>query len=225
MKLLTFQDIVDMKPCVQHLPSKYIPETWSGTIIDVLSLPNVAPREKLWVARRVLGDKVLRLFAVDCAKRALSRFDKLDDSVLNAINVAEAFAHGNATEKRLKEAKNAAAAAAAATYAAAYAADVRSVGVAAAYASVEASAAYDAYEVAACTAYSVDDASTFAAFAAASASAAAARPSTKDATVYAATIVAAKKEEMNMQIEQLIKFIKQYTVIKLIPEYADTDTI
>ena len=183
MKLLTFQDIADMNPRKKHWPSKYIPETWTGTILDVLRLPNVAATEKLWVACRVLDDKVLRLFAVDCARRALSRIDKPDARSLAAVNVAEAFAHGNATTEELKTA-------AAAAYAA-YAASAASAASAAAYA---ASAEY---------------AASAAAYAA---SAEYAIPSVVDSDTF---------EERNKQIEQLIKLIQEYTVIKLIPEYAD----
>ena len=54
MKQLTFQDIVDMNPCGLHHPDKYVPPTWTGTVLDILKLPNVAPPEKLWVAYRIL---------------------------------------------------------------------------------------------------------------------------------------------------------------------------
>ena len=207
MKQLTYQDILDMNPCVQHLPSKYIPETWTGTIIEVLNLPNVAPREKLWVACRVLDDKVLRLFAVDCARRALSRIDNPDARSLAAVNVAEAFAHGNATTEELK----AASAAAYAAYAAAYAAASAASASAAAYAAY--AAEYAAYTASAASAAS---AAYAAEYAAAYAAAVAAYASASADTAYAAYSSAASPlKEREAHIEQLIK---------LIPEYADTST-
>jgi len=126
MKQLTYQDIVNMVPCQSHYPDKYIPITWTGTIIDILRLPNVAPTEKLWVAYKVLDDKTLRLFAVDCARRALGRVAKPDIRSLIAVNMAEAYAHGRCTAEEMRVARQGsyAAADAAASYAtASYAAD------------------------------------------------------------------------------------------------------
>ncbi len=59
MKLLSFNDILNLQPCKEHHPSKYISTTWTGTAIDVLKLPNVAYSEKIWVARQVISVKVL----------------------------------------------------------------------------------------------------------------------------------------------------------------------
>ena len=103
---LTFQDICDLNPCSEHHPSKYIPTDWEGTICQLLELPNVAPAEKLWVARRVLSPKILRLFAVDCARRALARLANPDPRSVAACDVAEKFANGEATVKELQIARN-----------------------------------------------------------------------------------------------------------------------
>jgi hypothetical protein len=146
MKIITYQDIVNMNPCSAHRPSKYISEDWTGTALDVLDLPNVAPTEKLWVLRKVLDDKILRLFAVACARRALARIVKPDTRSLIAVNIAEAYANGRASKEELATACTAACAAYAAAHAiaayatAAYAADAAD---AAAYAA-DAAAAADA---------------------------------------------------------------------------------
>jgi len=102
MKQLTYQDIVNMDPCQSHYPDKYIPKDWTGTILDILKLPNVAPTEKLWVAYKVLDDKTLRLFAVDCARRALGKVAKPDIRSFIAVNTAEAYAHGRCTAEELQ---------------------------------------------------------------------------------------------------------------------------
>jgi hypothetical protein len=188
MKQLTFQDIVDMGPCSNHSPDKYIPETWKGTILDILQLPNVAPAEKLWVAYRVLDDKTLRLFAVACARRALGRITKPDPRSLIAVNMAEAYAHGRATKGEL-----------ALAFAAAYAAAV----TAAAAAAYTAAAADTAYADTAYAATAAADVAADAAYATAAADAAA-------YTAYAAyTAAAAREKERAQQIEDLIELIKE----------------
>jgi hypothetical protein len=150
MKQLTFQNILDMNPCSKHTPSKYIPKTWTGTILDILRLKNVAPTEKLWVAYKVLDDKTLRLFAVACARRALSRVEKPDVRSLIAVNMAEAYAHGRATKGELALAFAAAYAVGDTAYAdaAAVYAAARAAATAAAYAAADVAAA-DAAAIAA----------------------------------------------------------------------------
>jgi hypothetical protein len=128
MKQLTYKDILALNPCRKHHPSKYVSEDWTGTILDVLNATNVAPTEKLWVAYRVLDDRTLRLFAVNCARRALAKVANPDPRSIAACDIAEKYANGEATEEELSKARNAADAAydAAAAYAAdddAYAAD------------------------------------------------------------------------------------------------------
>jgi hypothetical protein len=188
---LTYQDIVNLNPCSAHHPSKYIPDTWSGTICELLELPNVAPTEKLWVAYRVLDDKVLRLFAVDCARRALTRIPHPNPRSVAACNVAERYAYGQATAEELRLAASAAADAA---YTAAYAA--------AAYAA--AAPAYAASDVAA--------AAASAAAIAASTSAASAAAAYATYAPYAASDAAAadaRSKERKIQITRLICIIEE----------------
>ena len=219
MRQITYQDIMSMDPCSSHRPSKYIPVTWTGTILDILKLPNVAPTEKLWVAYRVLDDKTLRLFAVACARRALSRVENLDVRSLIAVNLAEAYAHGRCTAEELSAAKQGAYAAAADAHAAAAAA------AAAAYADAHAAAAAyaDAHAAAAAAAYAYADAHAAAAAAAAyayahAADAADAAADAADAhaaaaaayaDAYAYTDAGVRKQRYETQIVELVKLIEE----------------
>jgi len=109
----------------------------------------------VWVATRkgVLTDKELRLFACFCARQNWHLL--IDERSRNAVEVAERFAHGNATKGELKAARADADAAYADAYSAAYFAD--------------ADAAYAAYAARAAAAYAARVASDAAAFAAADA--------------------------------------------------------
>jgi hypothetical protein len=167
MKQITYQDIMNMNPCSSHTPSKYIPVTWTGTILDILKLPNVAPTEKLWVAYKVLDDKTLRLFAVACARRALSRVENPDARSLVAVNLAEAYVHGRCTAEELSAAKQGA-------YTAYTAAAAAAAADAAAYTAAAADAHTAAYTAAA-----------------------------------AAAADAARKQEHDIQIDELIKLIEE----------------
>jgi len=66
------------------------------------------------LVRRVetLNDRTLRLFAADCAERALSRVASPDPRSVEAVRVARLFAEGGATESELAAAGDAAWAAA-----------------------------------------------------------------------------------------------------------------
>ena len=159
MKTFTIQDIRSWSPCYD--PSRYLPEDWLGTAVDLLKIEAIPLHDRFWVVLRTycIDNKTLRLFAANCARRALARVPNPDPRSLVAIEVAERFADGLATEKKLVTAH--AAADAAADYAAAYAAAARA---AADYAAADAARA--AARAAARGAYAYADAAAYAADAA-----------------------------------------------------------
>ena len=69
---------------------------------------NAKPEWLVWVATRegVLTDKELRLFAVWSARRVQHLMT--DDRSITALDVAERYANGNATDEELKAARDAA---------------------------------------------------------------------------------------------------------------------
>ncbi len=69
---------------------------------------NAKPEWLIWVATRegVLTDKELRLFAVWCARQVQHLMT--DERSIAALDVAERYANGNATDKELNEARRAA---------------------------------------------------------------------------------------------------------------------
>jgi hypothetical protein len=75
----------------------------------------------LWLFLRpeFLSDKQLRLLAVKWARRALSRTEKPDPRSVNACDVAERFANGEASVEDLKKASDSTNAAAYSAYSAA----------------------------------------------------------------------------------------------------------
>jgi len=101
MKTFTINDIRSWEPC--HDPASYVPETWTGTAIDMLNIKKVPISDRFWAVLRteVVPERTLRLFAVWCAREASSMIDNLDPRSIKAINVAESYAKGQATEKEL----------------------------------------------------------------------------------------------------------------------------
>jgi hypothetical protein len=99
MKQITYQDIVALDPCYE--PSKYIPETWTGTVVDILDLDAVPANDRLWVVlhSEFLPDKLMRLFAVRCARQVQHLLT--DERSIRAIDVAERYANGLATDEEL----------------------------------------------------------------------------------------------------------------------------
>ena len=99
-------------------------ERW--TAMDVLSLSDVTAEDKLWVALRpeLISDRTLRLFACDCAHRALMRErekrQEPDQRLWDAVEVTRRFVDGSATRSELYAATAAAMDAAMDAYGAAY---------------------------------------------------------------------------------------------------------
>lgn len=79
-------------------------QDWSA--LDILRLESVSAEDKLWAVLRTefLDDRTLRLFACWCARQA----NPTDPRSIQAIEVAERYANGEATEKELYDAKSAA---------------------------------------------------------------------------------------------------------------------
>jgi hypothetical protein len=115
---LTLADIRALEPCYD--PAKYLPEDWRGSVADILRVNECPPQDRIWVASQFIDDKTARLFAVWCAREALKLVDNPDPRSLNACDVAERYANGDASSEELAEAVSAAVSAArsAAEYAA-----------------------------------------------------------------------------------------------------------
>ena len=106
MKLYTLKDIDDLKPCSN--PRDYVSEGWSGTLLDILNVEKAKPEDRIWVVTQLLDDKTNKLFAVWCAREALNLVEKPDPRSVNACDVAERFANGEAKVEELAAARTAA---------------------------------------------------------------------------------------------------------------------
>lgn len=94
-------------PCYD--PNRFLPETWEGTVVDMLRHKEVPPQDKLWAVCRedLLSPQLLRKFAVAQAKTCRKRVgDKKEfDRILR---VCLRFANGKATQVELDAARSAA---------------------------------------------------------------------------------------------------------------------
>ena len=108
MKTYTLDDIrnLDPKPCYD--PERYAPEDWTGTLVDILRAEAVPAEDRIWVVAGFLDDRTNRLFAVWCARNALSLIDNPDPRSIAACDIAERYANGVATNYELAAAKAAA---------------------------------------------------------------------------------------------------------------------
>ena len=123
MEIHRIEDIRKLEPCYD--PGRYLPEDWQGTAVDVLRVEECPPCDRLWVVLHEgwIDRRTMRLFAVWCAREALRLVDKPDPRSIEACNVAERHANGEATDEELRAAYSAAYRAAyRATYRAAYSA-------------------------------------------------------------------------------------------------------
>ncbi len=105
MKTLTWADFAKHEPC--YNPARKYGE-WQGTILDLMQHPDIPAKDKVWAFTRegIVDDKTLRLFAIACARRVQHFMN--DQRSLDALDVAERYANGNATEDELYAARDAA---------------------------------------------------------------------------------------------------------------------
>lgn len=154
---ITRKKLREWDACYSDRRLEALVPTKGGTLLQVLRCRKVPVADRIWVATRpgACSERVQRLFAARCARRALARIKNPDPRSVVACDVAERFADGLATREELATAQSEAwraadddtysaayAAAAAAYAAAAYAADA----AADAYANAAAADAAAAYE-------------------------------------------------------------------------------
>ena len=105
MKTLTWAEFAKHEPC--YNPAEKYGE-WQGTILDLMQHPDIPAKDKIWAFTRegITDDKTLRLFAVGCAR--MVQHLMTDQRSIDALDVAERYANGNATEDELYAARAAA---------------------------------------------------------------------------------------------------------------------
>lgn len=108
LKQITIDDIRSFKPCYD--PTRYLPDDWRGTVIDILRVTDCPVEDRLWVVCReeLIDARTLRLFAVWCARQALKLDEHPDSRSVNACDVAERYANELATDQELAAAMDAA---------------------------------------------------------------------------------------------------------------------
>lgn len=111
MKIINNELIRSFKPCYD--PSeKGIPDDETLTVHEwVAKYRNIiSTSDILWLLLRneFYDNRQLRLFAVWCAREALKLVENPDQRSINACNVAEKFANGDATKEDLDAAYTAA---------------------------------------------------------------------------------------------------------------------
>jgi len=109
MKQFTLEDLRALKPC--HDPVKYLPENWTGNALDILNVKECPFPDRLWLLmhQEFFSEKFMRLYAVGCARQVQHLMH--DERSIKALDVAEAYANGNATNAELDAARDSARAA------------------------------------------------------------------------------------------------------------------
>ena len=108
MEQFTIKDLRKLSPCYD--PTKYLPEDWQGTVLDILNVTECPAKDRLWVVlhKEFMTDKQLRLFAVWCARQSLAIPGNESEVCSNTCDVAERYANGEATDEELAAARSAA---------------------------------------------------------------------------------------------------------------------
>jgi hypothetical protein len=110
-KTISNKIIREFKPCYD--PSKFIKDENEELAVKewVNKYRKVIPTKDIfWLLLRkeFMSEKDLRLFAIWCAREALKLVENPDESIVDACNVAEKYANGEATMDELLAARDAA---------------------------------------------------------------------------------------------------------------------
>ena len=112
LPVFTIDDIRGFGPCYD--PSRYLAEDWTGTALDVLDVKDCPAADRIWVVLGMMSENDRRLAACCFVRRTpigdgRTVWDLLpDDRSRKAVEVAERFADGEATERELDAASAAA---------------------------------------------------------------------------------------------------------------------
>jgi hypothetical protein len=110
LPIKTYADIMALRPCYDPAERGYIPRDWTGTALDILRIETAPVRDRFWLVLRDdwIDARIMRLFAVWCARQALALIDQPDPRSVAACDVAERYANGEATSEELAAARAAA---------------------------------------------------------------------------------------------------------------------
>ena len=105
LRTLTWDDFKPFDPCYD--PKERYGD-FSGTILDILKDHRIQAKDRIWAAtcKGVLDDKTLRLFACKCVREVWHLLT--DERSRKAVEVAERYAVGDATDEELDAARDAA---------------------------------------------------------------------------------------------------------------------
>ena len=99
LKYFDIKDIRSWEPCYD--PVEHLLENWRGTALTILKNETISFEDRLWVVCRseIASDRTMRLFAVWCARQVQHLM--ADKRSIDALDVAERFANGQATQTEL----------------------------------------------------------------------------------------------------------------------------
>ena len=123
MKYITLDQVLALPRCSSY-PDDRVRElfgTRKRVTVRTIATAPIPVADRIWLLVRLMDARTQRIFACDCADRALARIASPDPRSIEAVRVARLYADGKATNAELAAAWDAAGAAAgAAAWAAAW---------------------------------------------------------------------------------------------------------
>jgi len=103
-KKFTIEDLSGLNP--HQDVSVFFPDNWEGTLLDILEFEELPAIDRVWAVAQLLPEEDARGFAVEHARKALSRSKKPDPRSVAAVDAAEGYALGKVSQKKLTAAEH-----------------------------------------------------------------------------------------------------------------------
>lgn len=108
LRKFTINTIRNFYPPPCYSPSRYLPEDWEGTALDILRVTDCPPEDRLWVVlhEQCIDERTARLFAVWCAREAIKMTYNPNPALSSICDLVEMYINKEKTIDELNDTRS-----------------------------------------------------------------------------------------------------------------------